>query len=225
MERYQHSSRRHNALKHGAFVKQIMILKEDQYEFDRLRKDVFNELQPNGRIEEDVALDIAKLKWRKYRIERLSSDEILAAQLIPGHEDLQMISWIYQMLSKEWSQTEILQFLRNLPDSCHQIIERECHVGPNESHEAWFNRVKKCILDLFLLAKDAITDKRNDPVLLGEVASKIRGLTEKQLLIEERLDLMIDRALKRLAIVKTFKEVMVTQASGIALKKYKSDDH
>jgi hypothetical protein len=52
---------------------------------------------------------------------------------------------------------------------------------------------------------------REDPRFVGEIAAKIRELSTKQTALEDRLDMMIDKALKRLATLKTFKQVVAIQ--------------
>jgi hypothetical protein len=59
------SNHRHNALKHGAFAKELVILDENKDDFDELHNSCIKELNPSGRMEEEVVLAIAKYMWRK----------------------------------------------------------------------------------------------------------------------------------------------------------------
>jgi hypothetical protein len=73
------NNRRHNALKHGAFANELLVLEENQKDFDELHNSCIQELKPAGPLEEEVVLDIAKCIWRKRRIERLSRRSELAS--------------------------------------------------------------------------------------------------------------------------------------------------
>jgi len=53
------------ALKHGAYSGLTLLPGENRVEFERLRRDLFAELKPQGRLEEDIVADIARLMWRK----------------------------------------------------------------------------------------------------------------------------------------------------------------
>jgi hypothetical protein len=53
----------------------------------------------------------------------------------------------------------------------------------------------------------SVLSKREQRRSVGETAAKIRELSAKQTALEDRLDRMIDKALKRLTTLKTFKQV------------------
>jgi hypothetical protein len=75
MESNSKNNSRHNAIKHGAFAEELVILDENKEDFDELHQSCVKELKPSGLMEEEVVLTIAKYMWRKRRIERLFSDE------------------------------------------------------------------------------------------------------------------------------------------------------
>lgn len=80
-----------------------------------------------------------------------------------------------------------------------------------EYDDEWIDRVKKFIDGLRLLAVSALLEKREDSRFVGKIAAKIRELSAKQTALEDRLDMMIDKAVKRLANLKAFKDVMAVQ--------------
>lgn len=53
------------ALKHGAFSKTAILPGEDATAFEQLHEDLIAELSPNGALEEDIVVTIARLIWRK----------------------------------------------------------------------------------------------------------------------------------------------------------------
>jgi hypothetical protein len=60
MESNSKNNSRHNATKHGAFAKELVILGENKDDFDELHQSCVKELKPSGRMEEEVVLAIAK---------------------------------------------------------------------------------------------------------------------------------------------------------------------
>lgn len=206
--------RRHNALTHGAFAKELVILAENQKDFDELHHDCVNELKPCGRMEEEVVLAIAKLIWRKRRIERLIVDEAEWLQEHPDNEDLQQASRVIGLIQKGMLCSGVWQLVAFLPADFLKAVKEEFTLPPADLDDEWISRLKKRMQELHALTADALLGKRGDPRFVGETASKIRELTAKQVVLDERFDLMIDKALKRLAILKTFKQAMAIPVAG-----------
>jgi hypothetical protein len=61
------------ALKHGGYSATAVLPGEDRAAFEKLHRDLVNELTPKGRLEEDIVATIACLMWRK---QNLNSYEI-----------------------------------------------------------------------------------------------------------------------------------------------------
>jgi hypothetical protein len=58
----------HNALKHGVYSAMGLLPGENPAEFGDLRKSVFDELAPQGPLEEDIVSTIVRLLWRKQNL-------------------------------------------------------------------------------------------------------------------------------------------------------------
>lgn len=71
--------------------------------------------------------------------------------------------------------------------------------------------LKQFILERIRIAHSAIQDKRRSVRFIGETTAKLSELSAKRMALEERLDAAIDKALKRYAQLKTFKEVMAVK--------------
>jgi hypothetical protein len=213
MKQKSKSAQRHNALRHGAFAKELVILAENQEDFDELHNSCIKELKPSGRMEGEVVLAIAKYMWRKRRIERLFVDEANWLQEHPDSEELRWVAWIRGMIRKESPCQFVWQLIAFLPENYREAIQKEFSCPSTEFDDEWIERVKERIFDLRVLAIDALIEKRMSIDFVGKTAAKIRELSAKQTNLEERLDLMIDKALKRLANLKAFKEVMAVQVA------------
>jgi hypothetical protein len=53
------------ALKHGGYSGVAVLPGEDKVAFEKLHQDLIAELHPNGPLEEDIVMTIARLLWRK----------------------------------------------------------------------------------------------------------------------------------------------------------------
>jgi hypothetical protein len=63
----------YNALKFGAYTRNVFIDGESQQDFDRLKQALFDELQPQMLVQYALAEDVLTQLWRKFRIERYAS--------------------------------------------------------------------------------------------------------------------------------------------------------
>jgi hypothetical protein len=52
----------------GLSVRDIVLPWESTDEFERLHQELTAEFSPHGRMEEDIILDVAILRWRKYQL-------------------------------------------------------------------------------------------------------------------------------------------------------------
>ncbi len=214
MKHNSRDNRRHNALKHGAFAKELVILAENKNDFDELHNSCVKELKPSGRMDEEVVLGIAKYMWRKRRIERLFVEEANWLQEHPDSEDLRRVSRVDQFIQKGMRCSDVWEFLGFLPEHFCKEIGKTFRLPSTEYDDEWIDRVKEFISTLRLTAVSSLLEKREDSRFVGEIAAKIRELSAKQTALEDRLDMMIDKALKRLATLKTFKQVVAIQETG-----------
>src|SRR6266446_9230448 len=52
----------------GLSVRDVVLPWESKDEFERLHQELTAEFSPHGRMEEDIVLDVAILRWRKYQL-------------------------------------------------------------------------------------------------------------------------------------------------------------
>ena len=201
-------------MKLGSKNNELLVLEENQKDFDELHNSCIQELKPAGLLEEEVVLDIAKCIWRKRRIERLFVDEANWLREHPDLKSLQWVSTVNNQIRKEMPWRYVLKFLAYLPKDLHEILDQNFPPPEEDFDEEWVGRVKKYLSKLHLLMFDVMLEKREASDFVGETASKICELTAKQIVLEERFNMMIDKALKRLANLKAFKEIIAVQEAG-----------
>jgi hypothetical protein len=94
-----------------------------------------------------------------------------------------------------------------VPEQYRAAVRKEFTCPSTEYDDEWIDQIKKFISDLHVMDALSVLSKREERRSVGETAAKIRQLSAKQTALEDRLDRMIDKALKRLATLKTFKQV------------------
>ena len=86
-----------NAVKHGFFMREVVVKDEDQAAFDRYREAMLAEMGPAGVMESSLAERIVSLAWRLRRAERMQ-DQALKMQIRSDMLDLviRQIQWSYR---------------------------------------------------------------------------------------------------------------------------------
>jgi hypothetical protein len=208
------NGRQHNALKHGAFTDELILFGESQKDFDELHNGCVKEFGPCGRMEEEPVLDIAKLRWRKRRSDQFFVKEAAWLRQHPDNEELRFVADINVKIRRESPCDLVMRFIQALPDDYRAKILQE-HPRPMAEFDAeWVDQVKGLLYKLLYWSSEGLRGQCREPRFLAETANKLQELTDKQAEREERLDLMIDKALKRLAALKAFKDIMAIQEGG-----------
>jgi hypothetical protein len=167
-------------------------------------------------MEEEVVLAIAKYMWRKRRIERLFIDEVNWLREHPDTIELRAVSQFNEHFIQKGARcSDVWARVGMLPENYRATIQKEFKCCPStEYDDEWIDQVKKLLGDLLSLAPASTLVSSEERQFVGETAAKIRELSAKQTALEDRLDMMIDKALKRLATLKTFKQVVAIQETS-----------
>lgn len=213
MKKKSRNGRRSNALKHGAFATTILIFDEDSDEFEELHNGLIKELKPSGRMEEELVLEIAKIHWRKRRAEKFFAREADWIEVdATGEHHLDRVAQILGTIVKGLPCETVWDTARRyLPKLYREEVERDFKCPSAKYDDEWIEKLRTFIYGRYCLVDAAIQLKRHSPSHLGETSAKLMELSAKHMDLEERLDAMLDRALKRLAQLKTYKEVLAVQ--------------
>ena len=156
------------ALKHGAYSEAALLPGEDPAEFKALHKGLIADLRPNGRMEEETVLSIARLTWRRQNLARFEAG--------------QLSQYVFETLKSVVAEEsdDIRKFDKEIMAAFDKLTETS-------------NRAREGTRDAVELVEG------------WKVAVLSRLL--KELGVEERLDVMIDRLLKRLLFVRGLKSI------------------
>jgi hypothetical protein len=175
--------RRRGALKHGAYSESVLLPGEDPREFKILHAELVAEFAPEGRLQQETVATIAALVWRRQNLKNF--------ELAP------LVTLVTNAVTNAL-----------LDDSQDKKLDAELSElsGIYESEAKEFEKTVK-------EAKESATkQKQAELYLLG--ASKIRALTLllKECDVQDRIDSMIDRQVRRLCNLKAL--ASVTQAES-----------
>jgi hypothetical protein len=176
--------KRHPALKHGAYSSTAVLPGENPAEFEGLCQALIAELAPTGALEEDIVADIARLVWRKQNLGTFS-------------------------LSKD---------LRTVWDGIfsEKFHEKFPHATPDSPRRTLSVSERDKLDEAIGAARDQMREKFGEDafrlVEIDDPATFERLLTDLE--IEERLDALIDKCLKRLLFVRGLKSLPTASSSA-----------
>jgi hypothetical protein len=181
----------HPALKHGGYCVTGILPGEDRGAFDKLYQDLIAEFHPDGPLEDDCVMDIARYTWRKQNLETFRIAESARARysaIVSANVPSQDPPTCFPRLGTpdpKWSP----------PDPA----------DVKAGWEAARAQARKELGDNYTLVE------------MGDAASKSRMLED--FAIEERLGAMIERLLKRLWSLKAFKSLQQPSSSSADLPR------
>jgi hypothetical protein len=202
--------KRPNAHKHGVFGATAILPGEDEREFDELHSALVEEWLPAGATEEDAVLSIAKAVWRKRRVQRFLEVQVLSNRLDPSHPTymenmgLQGLAMAMELFPGTGFEDYASRYLR-----VARIEYLKQKVPPSDfgSILDWEQAVLSEIHSL--MGRGISTPPTTQLVLLERSAIAVSGdLFKQELALDERLDAMIDRAVKRLIQTKAMKQML-----------------
>ncbi|MGB7006654.1 MAG: hypothetical protein WBE05_19865, partial [Pseudolabrys sp.] len=82
-----------------------------------------------------------------------------------------------------------------------------------KDEKSWLESFKSQILDKLVQLRLVIIFEIESDEFRAAKAAKVRDLIAKKIALDEKLDACIDKAIKRLAQLKTFKQLVVERAS------------
>jgi hypothetical protein len=161
------------ALKHGAYSEAALLPGEDPDEFKALHKGLIAEFTPNGRMEEETVLSIARLTWRRRNLARFEAG--------------QFSHWAFEHLER--------------------AAAKESHNRSKQEKEVIAEFEK--LIETSERIREAKRDPKDPAAVELFEASRVAVLNRlmKELDVEERLDAMIDKLIKRLLFVRGLKSI------------------
>ena len=102
--------------------------------------------------------------------------------------------------------------ISRLPENYWEIMNNKLAQARKGDLKIEIPRLCEKLRELLILHEVAVIQSRQSNKIKSEKALQLRELTAKKIALDERLDSHIDKALKRLAQLKTFKQIIQTSA-------------
>jgi len=176
----------HPALKHGGYSATGLLPGEDPTAFEKLHQDLILELLPEGPLEDDTVASIARLLWRKQNLETVR----IAESARKRHSAI-CLEKIPPTTPPRPPPFTSFESLRNWEPPSPAEVE-----AGEEAAEA---QARKELGDNYQFVE------------MGDVATRSQMLEDFE--VEDRLDAIIDRLLKRLWQLKASKSLSSTASS------------
>src|SRR6516165_9514627 len=123
-------------VKFGTETEFAILLGENPLEFEILRGQVAGEHAPDGPLEEDLVLTIAKCIWRKRRYQRFLASKVTAAKVDPSHEaydEAMALDAFYHAIDGAVSFSEIRRSLVQLGGHFADHLDAKCPQGKSNT--------------------------------------------------------------------------------------------
>jgi hypothetical protein len=209
---------------------------EDRNEFDALHADLIKEWAPEGAAEHDAVLCIANAIWRKQRVQNFIRANIEGCTFDPEHlffDRERSLRNFYFAIKKDYKSFD--EALKCLSESDADHFRNEFQRGYFKSTAAWKTAIKKEVS--VLISKLARFGQPPLAVMMDRSARTMwdRPLTflakdsaktvlpndfERDLDSLERLEAVIDKAIKRLIQLKTDKQMLSQSRHRMRTKRW-----
>jgi hypothetical protein len=213
-----------SALTHGAFSTMAFRPGEDPNQFKRLVLDLTAELVPLGAMEEETVLALAGYIWRRRRIERSFSAQIFLSRSDPSHPAYDKHLHEVATLKAE------LQILEDNPQYAAKVLEtyaaevrvefelkfpRKNYSSESEWALAISEQLKAKIhlqLELAqpLLSLNEVAASASPSAIIDAAHVLRDDLSDKELVLLQRIDKMIEGMLRRFYTLKGMKQTLVS---------------
>lgn len=217
-----------NALRHGVYVHGLFPW-ESPKEFEALHKSFIEDCKPEGALQEQAVLTLTQWTWKRRRVVQGSQISLyrspIPESLKSGH-----VTWddVIQHQSTVPEQTEAL-----LSSQIKLVEKLRCLSDKIGSHFFWTNtsegkeiqlQLAKMRSEVSTLASDvreqAFNENKNLCTRVGEITTLFDQAyqpdeIEKQAKLLSMIDREIDKAVKRIIFLKTFRSVQAAEVRNV----------
>jgi DNA primase len=186
--------RHRGALKHGAYSESVLLSGEDPRKFRMLHAQLVEELAPEGRLQEEIVAAIAALMWRRQNLKNLEVAPL--ATLVANA----LSNALLDERPNEKLDAELRELAGIYESEVKQFEERDKEPKEKQNKETKEKPDKEAKRSR---AKQEQAERR----LFGDSKIATLALILKEYDVQDRIDSMIDKHVKRLCYLKTLAPV------------------
>jgi hypothetical protein len=202
------TGRQGSALKHGGYSKAIVLPGEDPEVFEAQYQGLREEWEPQGTLEESIVLDLAKLMLQKRRVDDYFSQQMILLRRTK-EDEIDQASQILRWLERATSIVQAKTIIDYLPRTYVREMDRRPTLSALQPEKQEIQGLANRLRELINMQKEIEVSPYE-----ADNSAEMRELTAKKAAIDERLDSSIDKTIKRLVLVKTFKQANAAQKSA-----------
>jgi hypothetical protein len=198
------ANKKHNALKHGANAKEFMLWSERYKDYEALRDGLCQEFNPSGSTEEYLVRTLLDLRWRRRRLEcheqiviQQRLEKIQAENEYSRHVD--NLRSLAPQFAKAITVEQVEVALATLDPIYRNTIRDRWPYNAGDDPQQWGLKIAEGLL---AWAPAARHEQANEFIKTLDLDEFDRSLNRI-----ERLDVMIERTIKRLMQLKTMKQM------------------
>ena len=204
-----------NAISHGFYASDVVLSWENQQQFDDLLKALEDEYCPKGITEKLAVFDLASLHWKKRRLET-GLRQALQMQGDPNTVAEASSDWDSVADKARATGKSQLKAAKHVCDMLFEHMQR--NVRPDEAKATdavEFEKLTTLVNELNIITEGLVT-----PILKTVEKQKLdqteraypQGIMERELKLQADIDRRIEKALKRLVMIKEYKEFYLPKA-------------
>jgi hypothetical protein len=215
------SGGRNNATKHGAFAQDLVLADEDVEEFKQLHQSVIADWSPVGATEEHAVYILAQCLWANCRIERYHVNEMALIQKHRLQCECDEINSVAKTLNNTEDEVVANRIISLLPGRYSKWLARNFTRSNYDDANSWIQALTLTAIPKIQEIHATVAVKERGSLQFQiDQAGRVRDLMEKKLKLDERVDSRTDKAIRRLAQLKTLRQVI-----GLQVSQAKSIEH
>jgi hypothetical protein len=198
------SSKKRNALKHGAAAQEVMLWSEKCEDYEALRAGLYEEWFPQGKTEEYEVNALLGLLWRRRRLERyeqIGMQKRLAAvrEANETSRHIENLRSFGPKFEKAKTSEEVKELLSQLNPLYSNTIRSKWPLKEGDDPTKWGSKIASGLSEWKPSQRHEEGNEFLQVVDLDSFDQELNRI--------ERLDAMIDRTIKRLMQIKTMKQM------------------
>jgi hypothetical protein len=197
---------RKNAIKHGAFARDVLLPGESRAEFERLLQALIDEWKPDAETLIEAVRMLAAAIWVRRRAERFGREELELAQELPEEREATVIEEVSRMLSTATSEKVVKWRLGLLRENYRTFIEQNYPRANYQDFQSWLMALQDNALRTIVSVHNSelLREWRNVRTQTAR-AERVRAKCEQHLTLSERADSRVQKAIKTLIQLKGWK--------------------
>lgn len=187
----------------------VILPGENPLEFEIVHAQLIEELSPDGPLERDQVLTIAKCHYRKQRLQRFLAARVEAAQFEPSHmayDEAMALNAFFHAIDGATYFGEVRQWLGRLGAHFADHLDAKCPKHKFKTVEDWVKAMQEEVQKVLLPAATRFRDPPDEALIQQSSAILTDDVFARELEFEERIDRMIEQARARLEKIKKSKQ-------------------